>query len=98
MSIRRDWFKDKVELLSKAGVNPEEGFRSAFGMDPRLALAVPFADFLKVACRDVKPSPELAAALAGFFADWAETIEASGRHSEATLARERAAECRALTD
>lgn len=96
MSIRRDWFKTKVELLTKIGEAPEDAFRAAFGMDPRLALAVPFADFLKMACRDVKPSPELRDALTRFFEDWAAVLEASGRGDEAALARGKAAECRAL--
>lgn len=112
MSIRRDWFKSKVDILAQAAaavlglkgkgavleaaVKLEEAFRSAFGMDPRLALAVPFADFLKMACRDVKPSPELLDSLARFFEDWGEALEASGRTDEAALARGKAAECRAL--
>ncbi|TPW21658.1 MAG: hypothetical protein FD126_470 [Elusimicrobia bacterium] len=74
----------------------EEAFRAAFGMDPKLALALSFADFLKMACRDVKPSPELLASLTLFFDDWAEVLEASGRGDEAALARGKAAECRAV--
>lgn len=96
VSIRRDWFKTKVELLSKAGVNPTEAFRSAFGMDPNLALALPFADFLNMACRDVKPSPELLDSLSRFFDGWAEVLESSGLGDEAALARGKAAEARAL--
>lgn len=74
----------------------EEAFRQAFGFDARLGLALPFEDFLKMACRDVKPSPELLASLAKHFEDWAEVLELSGRSSDAALARERAASCRAL--
>lgn len=112
MSIRRDWFKNKVDLLAQAAavvlglkgkgavleaaVKLEEAFRSAFGMDPKLALAFPFEDFLKMVCRDVAPSPELLAALAGFFDDWAGVLDAAGRKDEAALARGRAADCRAL--
>ena len=112
MSIRRDWFKNKVDILAQAAgavlglkgkgevlqaaVKLEEAFRSAFGMDPKLALALPLEDFLKMACRDVAPSPELLASLAGFFDDWAEVLEAAGRKDEAALARERASSCRAL--
>lgn len=112
MSIRRDWFRHKVELLAQAAgvvlglrrkgavleaaVKLEEAFRSAFGMDPKLALAFPFEDFLKMVCRDVAPSPELLASLAGFFEDWAEVLEAAGRPGDAALARERASSCRAL--
>lgn len=110
MSIRRDYFKTKVDILAQvgatllglkgkgavqeAGVKLEEAFRSAFGMDPRLALAIPFPDFLKMACRDVTPSPELLTALAGFFASWAELLESSGRKDEAALAREKSEQCR----
>lgn len=112
MSIRRDWFKTKVDILAQvagavlglkgkgevlqAAVKLEEGFRSAFGLDPRLSLALPFKDFLTMACRDVKPTPELLAALAGFFDDWAGLLEAQGLGGEAAMARERAAACRAL--
>lgn len=114
MGIRRDWFKNKVDILVQAGAlvlglkgkgqvheaaaKLEEAFRSAFGMDPKLALAIPFADFLKLACRDVKPSPELLASLTRFFDGWAEVLEAAGRVDEAGLARGKAAECRALTE
>lgn len=112
MSIRRDYFKTKVDILAQvaatllglkgkgavqeAAVKLEEAFRRAFGFDSRLALALPFEDFLKLACRDVKPSPELLASLAKHFDAWAEALEGSGRPDVAALARERAASCRAL--
>lgn len=112
MSIRRDWFKNKVDILAQvaaavlglrgkgevlaAAVKLEEGFRSAFGMDARLALALPFKDFLDLVSRGIAPSPELLAALAGFFHDWAGVLEAQNRPADAAMARERAAACRAL--
>ena len=112
MSIRRDWYKNKVDILAQvaatvlglkgkgavqeAAVKLEEAFRSAFGVDAKLALALPLADFLALACRGLPPSPEVAAALAGFFADWAELLETSGRRAEAASARDRAAECRLM--
>ncbi len=110
MSIRRDWFKNKVDILAQAAAlvlglkgkgqvqeaaaKLEESFRSAFGMDPRMTLALPLKECLDMLGRGVKPSPELAAALASFFADWAELLEASGRNDEAALAREKASQCR----
>ncbi|TBR19767.1 hypothetical protein EPO15_13940 [bacterium] len=112
MGIRRDWFKNKVDILAQAAAvvlglkksgqvqeaaaKLEEAFRSAFGMDPRMTLALPLKDCLDMLGRGVKPSPELTAALASFFADWAEALEASGRQDEAALARQKAAECGAL--
>lgn len=112
MSIRRDWFKNKVDILAQAAavvlglkgrgaaveaaVKLEEAFRSAFGLDARLALALPFKDFLDMVCRGAPPSAELLAALAGYFDDWASVLEAQGRPDDAALARERAAGCRAL--
>ena len=114
MSIRRDYFKAKVDILAQAAatllglkgrgavledaVKLEEAFRQAFGFDGRLALALPFEEFLKMACRDVKPSPELLAALAKHFSDWADVLEASGKADVAALARERAVSCRALSE
>ena len=103
MSIRRDYFKNKVDIFAQAAgavlglkgkgevlqaaVKLEEAFRQAFGFDARLALALPFDDFLKMACRDVKPSPELLAALARFFSDWAYLLESQGRPDDAAMAR-----------
>lgn len=112
MSIRRDYFKTKVDILAQVGASLlglkgkgtvqeaaaklEEAFRQAFGFDSKLALALPFDGFLKLACRDVKPSPELLSSLAKHFDDWAEALEASGHPDVAAMARERAASCRAL--
>lgn len=110
--IRRDWFKRHVEILAqvagtvlglkKAGqvqqaeAEAARSFQQLFGMDGRLALALPFKDFLDFAFRGVKPSGEVLAALAAHFESWAGLLEAAGRADEAALARERAAQCRQL--
>lgn len=112
MSIRRDWFKRHVETLAQAAgtvlglkragqvrqaeAEAAQSFRQVFGMDARLALALPLKDFLDLAFRGVRPSGEALAALAGHFELWADLLEASGRADEAALARERAGQCRQL--
>jgi hypothetical protein len=107
--IRRDWFEQRIEILSQAIaaalglkakgdvqaaiVNMENAFTKAFGMNVELALGFPFDQFLSFACRGEKPTPELLEAMAKTFAAWSDVLKAAGRDADAALAHERSQEC-----
>ncbi|MBI3297851.1 MAG: hypothetical protein HYZ75_06795 [Elusimicrobia bacterium] len=111
MSIRREWFKRHLEILTQAlgtvlGLKGrgevqasiaalESALEKAFGMNGQLALAFPLEQFLSLALRGEKASPELLDALSRLFTEYAALLESSGRNSEAASARERAAALRA---
>lgn len=110
MPIRRDWFKEQVEVLVQAlgaalGLKKkgevqaaveraDDGFHKAFGMNGRLAIGLPFDQFLFLALRGETPSEERLAALAAAFKEWGEVLEAAGRQAEADAAFKRAEECK----
>jgi hypothetical protein len=111
VSIRRDWFKRQVDILAQAigtvlalrkkgeiqgaEANLEEAVKKAFGMSGKLALGLPFDDFLGFVCRGELASAPLLADLARLFDQWAAALEETGRAPEAAQARRRAEECRA---
>ncbi|MEK7746433.1 MAG: hypothetical protein AAB576_07195 [Elusimicrobiota bacterium] len=104
--IKRDWFKRQIEILAQAlgaalGLKGrgdiqgsiaeiETAIQKAFGMSGRLALGFSLEDFLSLACRGDRPTPELLSTLAGLFQEWGALLEAQGSAAEAAAARERA--------
>jgi hypothetical protein len=106
--IRRDWFKRHVEILAQAlgvalGLKKkgeataavaviEAAVRSTFGLSGTLALGLSLKEFLSLACRGEKPSPELLSTLAELFREWAGLLEKEGRAAEAASALGRAVE------
>jgi len=112
--IRRDWFKQHVEILAQAlgaavglrkkGEIPaavaavEEAVRKSFGLSGQLALGLPLKDFLSLACRGEKPTAELLSASAELFREWAGLLRTEGREGEAASAFGRVDELRLLAD
>jgi hypothetical protein len=111
MPIEHDWLKKYIAIMAQilgtaAGLHKkgqvkealaavEEGVRKAYGLTGGLALALPFQEFLTLALRGEKPTPELLAGMAELFEAWSRLLQEAGRPAEAAAAKQRAAECRA---
>ncbi|HVE12831.1 MAG TPA: hypothetical protein VNI01_05515 [Elusimicrobiota bacterium] len=108
MVIRRDWFKRQVSILAQAlgaalGLRKkgdveaslqafENALHEAFGMNGKLALALPLESFLSLACRGEAPDPELLSSLAELFREWGDALAERGLAADAAAARSRAQE------
>lgn len=106
--IKRDWFKRQIEILAQVlavvlGLKEkgdiqgsiaeiETAVQKAFGMSGKLALGLGAEDFLSLACRGDKPTPELLSTLAGLFQEWGALLEIQGLSADAASARARAQE------
>ena len=104
--IKRDWFKRQIEILAQVlaaalGLKQkgdiqgsiaeiETAIQKAFGMSGKLALGFSLEDFLSLACRGDKPTPELLSTLAGLFQEWGTLLETQGYSADAAAALERA--------
>lgn len=103
--IRRDWFKAKVEAVAQglgvvlglrkkgdilgSAAAMEAVVQEAFGMSGVMALGLPLEQFVFLAFRGEKPSPELLSKVGELFLEWASLLEAQGRSAEAASARAR---------